>query len=83
MSFVLTSVFDHFLDLVIVLAVLSVLAMGFLATMAGCVFMAVFLARILSRRRRQWPDPRYDAYPVAYPEENDGSLLDEEADKRN
>ena len=48
-TFVLTSIFDHLLELVIALAVVVVLAVVCLTVMGLCVFGAVFLAHAISR----------------------------------
>lgn len=71
-AFVLTSIFDHLIELVIVLAVVTGFA-GVCLTMVGlCVFAAVLLAHALKRPSADrsyvrpvafggLPDPAYDA----------------------
>ncbi len=69
MLFVMTSVFDHLLELVIGLAVVLGLGVVCLTVVGLCVFTAVFLAHALSRSERFYyaspveamPDPAYDA----------------------
>ena len=48
-NIVLTSILDHLFELVIVLAVVVVLGALFLIVMSLCIFIAVFLAHLLSR----------------------------------